>query len=333
MQETAFAILQAQARDATRTLAGAAHQAAVHFGENSTSYVVLNKAAMTGDLHDSAEYRATGRAVVALIRPGSFTSVGGFLQVPPDTPVIVETTPVAANFIAEGAAKPTGKPSFDTVRMPRAAGIKFILPATMELLRQIGAAGEVALSQMVVTAARRAENVAFFDPTWAGNADVSPSVLYGVTPLASTGNVAHDVAALLAALGANARNVVFACSPATALALHGAGFEGASIRGGDVAGAPLFVDDSLTELGGSNGPLLAAFVPQRIMLVDDGVTLGLSKQATVQMSGTPDEPTAANTVMVNLWQRNLAAIRVERFLNWKTLDGAAAYVTGASYGW
>ena len=43
----------------------------------------------------------------------------------------------------------------------------------------------------------------------------------------------------------------------------------------------------------------------------------MSEEASLEMESVPTEPTAAATVMVSLWQRNMIGLRAERFCSWK----------------
>jgi hypothetical protein len=50
----------------------------------------------------------------------------------------------------------------------------------------------------------------------------------------------------------------------------------------------------------------------RLLLGDEGITLDNSRQAALQMETAPDNPTTGSTVLLNLWQRNMLALRAER---------------------
>ena len=58
--------------------------------------------------------------------------------------------------------------------------------------------------------------------------------------------------------------------------------------------------------------------PSEILLADDGqVDVSYSDQATIDNGGTP----------INLWQQNMNAIRVERFITWaKRRDNAVSFL-------
>jgi hypothetical protein len=65
--------------------------------------------------------------------------------------------------------------------------------------------------------------------------------------------------------------------------------------------------------------IVAVHTPSVLIADEGGVEIDMSREASVQMSDTPDplESVDAETVMVSLWQANLVGLRAERFINWK----------------
>ena len=47
----------------------------------------------------------------------------------------------------------------------------------------------------------------------------------------------------------------------------------------------------------------------------------------LQMNDSPDSPPTASTVMISTWQRDLVALKVERWINWTARSGAVAMLT------
>ena len=47
----------------------------------------------------------------------------------------------------------------------------------------------------------------------------------------------------------------------------------------------------------------------------------------VQMNDAPDSPPTASTVLISTWQRDLVALKVERWINWTARSGAVATLT------
>jgi hypothetical protein len=73
--------------------------------------------------------------------------------------------------------------------------------------------------------------------------------------------------------------------------------------------------------------------PDEILYADEGgVTVDVSREASVQMDTAPDNPAVATSVMVSLWQNNLVGLRAERFINWvRARPVSVEYLTGAAY--
>jgi len=62
------------------------------------------------------------------------------------------------------------------------------------------------------------------------------------------------------------------------------------------------------------------------------VNVDVSREASLQMDSAPDSPNTASTVLVSLWQRNMVAIKAERFITWKKgRDAAVQYISNAKY--
>lgn len=63
------------------------------------------------------------------------------------------------------------------------------------------------------------------------------------------------------------------------------------------------------------------------------MTVDVSREASVQMNSTPDDPQTASTILTSLWANNLLGIRAERMITWrKRRAQAVAYISGANYG-
>jgi hypothetical protein len=82
--------------------------------------------------------------------------------------------------------------------------------------------------------------------------------------------------------------------------------------------------------------ILSANSPQQITLVDaahvlysdtGGVDLSISTQAAIQMDSAHTDPAVAATVFVALYQRNLWAVKVLRWIAWlRALSGSVAHM-------
>jgi hypothetical protein len=67
------------------------------------------------------------------------------------------------------------------------------------------------------------------------------------------------------------------------------------------------------------------------MADEGGLTIDVSREASVQMDSAPTDPPVAATVVVSLWQLNLIGIKAERFINWKRARLASVKYVVATY--
>ena len=180
----------------------------------------------------------------------------------------------------------------------------------------------------------------FINPANAPVAGVSPgAVTNGVTPITSAGptpaNARTDIQALasaMVALNLPTSGAVLIMSETNALALTNAL---------NPLGQPLF--PQMTPLGGtimgykaitsqSAGTTVALVQPNSIMYADDGgVTIDVSREASVQMDSVLDNPPLATSLYTSLWQNNLVGLRAERFINWKKARPGVVQYTVATY--
>ncbi len=109
-------------------------------------------------------------------------------------------------------------------------------------------------------------------------------------------------------------------------------FPGVGATGGTFMGLPMVVSESVPS--DTAGTLLVLIKQSEILLADDGgVAIDVSREASLQMNSTPDNPATAATVFTSLWQQNLVGIRAERWITWaKRRPQAVAVITGANYG-
>lgn len=101
-------------------------------------------------------------------------------------------------------------------------------------------------------------------------------------------------------------------------------FPGLTMAGGTFFGLPAILSQTV----GDNIVLAKA---SEILFADDGgVTLDVSREASLQMDSAP---VAGATELVSLWQNGFIAMKAERFINWKRrrVEGVQ-YISGAAYG-
>jgi HK97 family phage major capsid protein/HK97 family phage prohead protease len=276
-----------------------------------------------------------------LLRPATILGkIPGFRRVPFNVSVPAQTGGGTYAWVGQGAPKPVGKLAFSTITLgiTKAAGI---IAITEELARTSSPSAEDTIRNDMIEGMARYLDNEFIDPTKVAVANVSPgSVTNGVTPITSAGttpaNARTDIIALLNAL--TAANIpitgaVIIMSEANALALSASLnalgqplYPGMTINGGT---APLGVAVVTSQTAGAN---VIALSPMCILFADDGgVTIDVSREASVQMDSAPMNPPDATVVFTSFWQSNLIGLRAERFINWKKARTGCVQYTVQTY--
>lgn len=286
---------------------------------------------------------------IDLLRAATIVDRLGLRSVPFNIKVPRATSDPAASWVGEAGVKPVSSMAFDSITMTFAK-VAGIVPLTEELMRFSNPAAEGLIRDALVAAIAYLTDRDFLDPTKAEVTGVSPaSVTNGVTPITATGTSADalrdDLGSLLSAyLTANMSvaglKLVMTSAQAMKIALmrNSLGqkeFDMIGMNGGSLEGIPVITSENIVGTGGSptDGGLIVAINAPEVMLADDGnVDIDVSREASLQMDSSPDSPNTASTVLVSLWQRNMVAIKAERFINWKKRrDGAVQFIQYAKY--
>lgn len=292
---------------------------------------------------------ATGE-FVDLLRPATIIGrINGFTRVPFNIKVPRTTADPTAYWVGEGSVKPLSSMAFDSIELlfNKVAGI---VPMTEELMRFSNPSAERIVRDALVAAIAYLTDRDFLDPTKAEVVGVSPaSVTNGVTPIAATGTTADalrdDLGNLIAEyLEANMSvgGLVLVMTSAQAMRLslmrNSLGqpeFNSITLNGGTLEGIPVVTSENIVAAGGSptdGYPIVAINAPEILLADDGGVEIDISREASLQMDSAPDSPETTSTILVSLWQRNMVAIRAERFITWKKRrDGAVQYISYAKY--
>lgn len=260
------------------------------------------------------------------LRPATILGrIENLQKVPFNVSISSQTGGGTYQWVGQGAPKPVGKLQFGTLTLgvTKCAGIIVI---TEELARFSSPSAEDKIRNDMVKGIAQFLDQEFTDPTKAPVANISPgSVTNGVTPLTTAGtspaNARTDIQALINALtatGQSARGATLLMSETNASALGAALnplgqplFATVGANGGTAFG----INVVTSQVVGNNVILLQ---PEAIFVADDGgVTIDVSREASVQMDSAPDNPALATTIMTSLWQSNLVGLRAERFINWK----------------
>lgn len=275
-----------------------------------------------------------------LLRPKTLLGrIPGLKRVPFNISMPSQTAGGTYQWVGEGKAKPVTKATFGTVTlgMAKAAGI---IVLTEELVRSSQPSAQQVVRDELVAGIGAFLDNQFIDPTVTVDGVISPaSITNGVTGNPSTGSTEAQIRADLLQLlggfptGMGLGGVVLLMAESTALALGmvtnavgSAAFPGIGPMGGTLLGIPVVTSDTVGD------QIVAVHAPSVLFADDGGVEIDVSREASLQMDSEPTEPTAAETVMVSLWQRNLVGLRAERFINWKKArTGAVRRITDVDY--
>jgi HK97 family phage major capsid protein len=283
---------------------------------------------------------------IELLRPKTILGkLPDLRRVPFNTRMIRQLSGVStAGWVGQGMSKPVGDLTLDAVTMPFTK-VAVIVAMTEELARFSDPSAEMVVTDDMVLAIGQFLDKQFIDPANAPVANVNPgSITNGVTPIASTGST---VAQVTADLGTMLANMSGAGIPMDAPAwimnarsqiylglLRGAmdqpAFPSVSTAN-TLLGFPIITSNSVP-LGVGPGFLgMIVLLDQRqIFLADDGgVSLDVSREASIQLDTTPATPPAPLT---SLWQQNLIGIKAERYIYWmRRYPQAVQLLTGTPY--
>lgn len=284
---------------------------------------------------------------IELLRPATLLGrMTGLRNVPFNVRIPGQTQGSTVAWVGETAPKPVSALGFEdiTLRFNKLAGIVVI---SDELARLSTPSAEAIIRGDLVAQIAQFTDDSFINPAYAAVTDVRPaSVTNGVTPVPASGTDADalraDVRAvysqfIAANLSTAGATWVMTSTQAMAIGmmLNPLGqpeFPGLGADGGVFMGLPVLVSEVVPS--DSNGSIIVLIKQSEILLADEGgVTIDVSREASLQMNSTPDNPTTASTVLTNLWQNNLLGIRAERMITWrKRRPQAVAYISGANYG-
>jgi HK97 family phage major capsid protein len=274
--------------------------------------------------------------------------IPGLRAVPFNIKVPRATQNPTGYWVGEGKVKPLSAMAFDSVTLG-IAKVAGIVPITEELLRFSSPAAEGIILDGLRDALAYRTDRDFLDPSKASD-DVSPaSITNGVTAITPTGTTADafrdDLGSMLANYMADNQAVgglVLVTTSTMAMRLSlmrntlgNKEFPDISINGGFLEGIPVITSENIAAPTGSpfDGTLIVAINASEVMLADEGgVSIDISREASLQMDSAPDSPEAASTISVSLWQHNMVAFKAERFINWtKRRSAAVQYINGANY--
>lgn len=292
---------------------------------------------------------ATGEFVELLRAATIINRIPGMRRVPFNIKVPRGTADPIAYWVGEGSVKPLSSMAFDSIELlfNKVAGIVAI---NEELMKFSNPAVEGLVRDGLVAAVAKLTDYDFLDPTKAEVTGVSPaSITNGVTPITASGTTADALRTdfgnmiaeyLEANMGISGLVLVMTSTQAMRLSLMlntlgQSEFPSITAQGGSLMGIPVITSENIAPTGGSpidGYPIIAINAPEILIADDGGIEVDISREASLQMDSAPDSPNTASTVLVSLWQRNMVAIRAERFITWKPRrSGAVQYIRYGKY--
>ena len=276
-----------------------------------------------------------------LLRPRTLLGrIPGMKRVPFNVSVASQTTGGTYGWVGQNKPKPVTKADYATVTLTfaKAAGI---IVLTEELVKLSTPSAEALVREEMIAGMGQFLDLQFQDPAVAAVANVNPASITngaataaasGVTGAAAKADLAARVATFTAA-GIPLEGSVWLMNDSNAFGLamsvNALGqplFPGMSITGGSIFGIPVVVSNSLSTR------IVLMHAPSILYADDGGVSIDVSREASVQMDSAPTDTVDATTVYVSLWQRNLVGLKAERFITWlRARTAAVTYITAAAY--
>lgn len=267
----------------------------------------------------------TNEFVELLRKRTVFDKLNGFREVPFNTRMLRQLTGSTAGWVGEGQAKPLSNPSFDTIKIEEHK-LAAIAVFTDEFLRNAKPkADSLFLEDLLIACAELID--ATFLGTAAGDDTKPAGILNGVTGIKATGTTADafdaDLMKLITEFLKNNKSLagtqyimseVMANQFARLRDALGNGYYSGMGAG---IGAKALDGINVVESESAEGKIIM-LKPNEILLADDGrVDVSYSDQATI-VNGSET---------LNLWQKNMSAVRVERFITWaKRRETAVSYL-------
>lgn len=270
------------------------------------------------------ENRLVGEFVDMLRAATIFDKLKGMRSVPFNAVIPAKTKRGTASWVGQGAKKPMTNAEFSDVKTKehKLAGITVY---TQELLRRSDPAVDVLVRDDLIEAAS-----ILIDETFVGNvaaSDITPGGIFnGVTAIPSTGTTAEaydeDLGSLEeqfleANLSLDGAYYLMSETRAARMgrlrdALGNYYFQGMQGQIKELNGRPVITSETV-------GEKIGLIKTSEILLAQDGgVDVSYSEQATIENS---------DGTLINLWQENKFAVRIEKFITWnKRRPIAAAWI-------
>ena len=298
------------------------------FGDEVQDLVQKATVGTTTDANFAAalvrENHLVGEFVDMLKAATVFDKLQGMRNVPFNTVIPSKTKRGKASWVGQGAKKPLTNPEFGDVKI-KEHKLAAITVYTQELMRRSDPAVDILVRDDLIEASQ-----ILIDETFLGvqaETDVIPAgVLNGVTAITASGTTAAAYDADLQQLEDNFLEANLSLDGSYYLmsetrasrmgrirdALGNYYFSGMQGINKELNGRPVITSQTV-------GDKIALIKTSELLLAQDGgVDVSYSDQATLE---------DADGTIINLWQENKFAVRVEKFITWaKRRPIAAAYL-------
>ena len=318
--------------------------AANRWGARSQVADILAKTAIGGNDSASAPEIADSWNVILefleLVRANTILGkLEGLRHVPVQTPYCAVSTGATAYWTQAGRATPVSRQAFSRETM-ESLKVACLCVFDKKLAASLDPKAESLIRNDLARALIELSDRTFLDRDNGGIPGKMPaSVLDGATSIAATSDFADDIGSALGSFQGDLATASWVMHPklAAKLGLRAGGVGAASdlgARGGSLAGLPAIVSTACTQ--DSDGHVIALIDAASVCVVDEGLEIYRSTQASVEMDDAPSgdtvTPGAATTAMVSLFQTDSVGLIVSRAVNWKLArPNAVVCIVGADY--
>lgn len=284
---------------------------------------------------------------IELLREKTCFDQLGLREVPANVTIKGQDGTGTAYWVGEGKAIPMSKDDFSTVNLsPLKIGA--LTAISLELIRDASPSAMQLVQDSLIRDSAQLVDSRFFSAT-AASSGVSPAgMVNGLSGQASAGTDLNgfiadkDYLVQQFITNKNTGGLKWVSRPALAQKVAGftnlmgtAIFPGLSEQGGTMDGKPWLTSDNAV-----SGDLLLIKPSDVYRIGDDGLSIDISRDATLEFASDPtgsalangSVPVAQSKQPVNLFQAGMVGVRLLRSINWaKRRSSAVARITGAAY--
>jgi HK97 family phage major capsid protein len=272
-----------------------------------------------------------------------FDKVQGFRKVPFVVRTAAATSGTSVSWVNENSATPVSAMSFEAIQFTKSK-IGGVVVITSELAKSSDPAAPELIRDDLAAAMAQYTDEQFLNPSIAATGASPASITNGATEVVSTGSTTAafvaDLESLLNAVTTNLVAPYLVMNKRTALWVcrlkseNGSdAFPAMGVLGGMIWGVPVIVTDNApSDADSPSQNIIVAFDAAEILVAEGGIEFRTSTEGTIEMVDVVDSPPTASTVLTSLWQRNLVAIGINRYVRWqRRRDGAAAYLSSVPF--